>query len=165
MDEIKKQNNINHKKTFAAGIILLVMAFIYLLCFAFVLYVFITSRNNDQASSLGEALGLIVVILIKILFSIVGLPVSFILMVKYTIFGVLSIINSKKEDISTKKMPYVYLGFAIASEIAITIIYITIIINGGLKGTLIALPIWAVISLVQVLVSIFLISDKKVINN
>ena len=62
-------------------------------------------------------------------------------------------------------MPYVYLGFAIASEIAITIIYITIIINGGLKGTLIALPIWAVISLVQVLVSIFLISDKKVINN
>ena len=160
MDEIKKQNNINHKKTFAAGIILLVMAFIYLLCFAFVLYVFITSRNNDQANSLGEALGLIVVIFIKILFSIVGLPVSFILMVKYTIFGVLSIINSKKEDISTKKMPYVYLGFAIASEIAITII-----INGGLKGTLIALPIWAVISLVQVLVSIFLISDKKVINN
>ena len=62
MDEIKKQNNINHKKTFAAGIILLVMAFIYLLCFAFVLYVFITSRNNDQANSLGEALGLIVVI-------------------------------------------------------------------------------------------------------
>ena len=47
----------------------------------------------------------------------------------------------------------------------ILIIYITIIINGGLKGTLIALPIWAVISLVQVLVSIFLISDKKVINN
>ena len=44
MDEIKKQNNINHKKTFAAGIILLVMAFIYLLCFAFVLYVFITSE-------------------------------------------------------------------------------------------------------------------------
>lgn len=161
MEKITDKKNINHKLTFISGIIQLVMAAIYLVCFGIVLYVFISSRFQEPATDLGEAIGLIVVILIKILFSVVGLPLSFVLVVKYTVFGIISLINSKKEDISNTKSSYVFMAFGILSIIALTIVYIMSVVSGGLKAFLIILPIWLFISGVQVVVSVLLLRDKR----